>query len=717
MTTSESLDRCYKCGAKLVPQKELCPACGTPVPLHHLIRSRHRRRLFWRNLSRILIVVLLVAVVHLYQPHLDYYLQRFGVLRFSPLVTEAVNLANEHRGAVELLGSPIRVGWFVRGHIRDADSYRGESQLSIPVSGSKNHGKLLARVRRGQGPWIFTQLNLLPNDGGTVNLFESWADEKPRKVKTTRRVYLVPLGPLQDLGLQELPQYYREKFTLSVEVLDPIPLDPSVYDVAVGKVIDDELEALLKRRIPRVANDPSAVLIGITSEDMYVRDIDTSSMYNRYSIRSRFAFVSTFLLTPRRIQFPNEEELLRTRVRKLIGRDIGISAYRLPMSDDPTSLVSDTIGWVGNIDLLSESFEGRGPRAVVDEYRVARNEPSYEPEIAPAYSRPDLKSADGRYPCLLMKRRQNLRTSTSEFEVAVDACLQKSFINSDVDEIEVDLRSGLVMTRTTDFFVRGSFPVAATRCYRSWDKQSRTFGRNGALSWDMFPLVDTHLYTYMDLYLCDGSKIHYERISKGSGSADVLYEHRQTATPFLGSRMRWNGNAWDLRLPDGTVIFFPGTYNARRGVDGAMIEFRGPKGEKVKIERDRRRNLKRLVTPTENSINFEYDSRNRVIRAFDDQRGLVNYSYDVGGRLVEVQRAGLVSRFEYDYEDITAIYENGHRRIEFQYPLGRLEQIALADGRVYQIRYDHDPKSKSKILRTYLTLPNGVARKFEIKPD
>jgi hypothetical protein len=387
------------------------------------------------------------------------------------------------------------------------------------------------------------------------------------------------------------------------------------------------------------------------------------------------------------------------------------------MSDDPTSLVTETIGWVGNIDLLSEGFEGLGPRAVVDEYRVARNEPSYEPEIASAYAKTDLKKADGRYPCLLMKRQQNPRTSTSVFEVAVDNCLQRSFINSDVDEIEVDLRSGLVMTRTTDFFVPGSFPVAATRCFRSWDKYSRTFGRNGALSWDMFPLGDMHPYTYMDLYLCDGSKIHYERISKGSGSADVLYEHHQTATPFLGSRIRWNGHAWDLRLLDETAIYFPGTYNARRGVDGAMIEFRGSKGEAIKIERDRRRNLKRLVAPTQNSINFEYDSWNRVSRAFDDQKGLVNYSYDVGGRLVEVQRVGLVRRFEYDYEDITSIYENGHRVVQFQYPLDRVEQIALADGRVYKIRYDRDAKSKSKILRTYLTLPNGVVHKFDIKPE
>jgi hypothetical protein len=679
----------------------------------------HRRSLLWRNSLRVLIVVLLIVVVNLYRPYLNRYLPLFGVLRFSPIVTEAVNLANEHQGAVELLGSPIEIGWFVRGYIRDSGLYFGETELFIPVDGPKNKGTLLARVKKREGTWIFTEVNVSTN-GDSVNLFESSPDQKPRKLETSRRVYIVPLGSVPEVGLRELPQYYREKYNLSVELLDPIPLEESVYDVAEGKVVDDELEELLKRRIPRIANDPAAVLIGITAEDMYVRDEGTSSMYNRYNIRGRFGFVSTFLLTRRRFEGPSKDELLRARVRKLISRDIGVSAYRLPMSDDPTSVVSESIGWVGNIDILSERFEGLGPRAVVDEYRVAKNEPSYEPNIASTYSNAALKNADGRYPCLLMKRRQSGQsegTPTDMFDVTVNMCLQKSFINSDVDEIEIDLRTGLVMTRKTDLFLPGPFPVAATRCFRSWDNHSRTFGRNGSLSWDMFPQGDMHPYTYMDLYLCDGSKIHYERISTGAGSADVLYEHRQTATPFLGSRMRWNGNAWDLRLLDGTAIFFPGTYNARRGVDGAMLGFRGAKGETMKIERDRRRNLKRLISPSGNSVAFEYDSWNRVIKAFDDRKEVVNYSYDVGGRLVEVLRTGSVSRFEYDYEDITAIYENGRRLIEFQYPLGRVEQISLADGRVYKIRYDRDPQVKSKIMRTYLTVPGGVVHKFDTKPE
>ena len=600
------------------------------------------------------------------------------MLRFSPIVTEAINLANEHQGTVEILGSPIKLGWFVRGSIGEPELYFGESELFIPINGPKNRSTLIARAVNREGIWIFTKINLLIDGTNSLNLLEISPNQRPRRLETSRRVYIVPIGSLPEVGLRELPQYYREKYNLSVELLDPIPLDASVYDVAEGKVVDDELEELLKRRIPRIANDPAAVLIGITAEDMYVRSEGTSSMSNSYNIRGRFGFVSTFLLTRRRFEGPSKDGLLRARVRKLISRNIGVSAYRLPMSDDPTSVVSESIGWVGNIDLLSESFEGLGPRAVVDEYRVAKNEPSYQPKLLSTYSKVEPKKVDGRYPCLLMKRHQNEGTRSAAFDVTVDKCLPKSFIDTDADEIEVDLRSGLIITKRTDLFVPGRLPVAATRCYRSWDSHSRTFGRNTTLSWDMYPVGDMHPHTYMDLYLCGGSKIHYERISQGSGFADVLYEHRQTVTPFLGSRMRWNGNAWDLKFVDGAQMLFPGTYQVGRGNDGGLMSFLSATGESVTIERDRRRNLKSLSTSSQGSITFEYDSWNRVIKAIDHQARVVNYAYDVVGRLVEVQSVDSTSRFDYDYADITAIYENGRRLVQFQYSSGLVEQISRA---------------------------------------
>ena len=146
-----------------------------------------------------------------------------------------------------------------------------------------------------------------------------------------------------------------------------------------------------------------------------------------------------------------------------------------------------------------------------------------------------------------------------------------------------------------------------------------------------------------------------------------------------------------------------------------MLELRRSNGHTVKIERDRRRNLRRLIAPNQGSISFDYDSRYRIIKAFDDKGKVVKYAYDAAGRLIEVRGTGSTQRFDYDEDHLTAVYENGQRLLELRYPRGRAEQISLPDGRTYKIRYDRDPEDKSKLVRTYLTLPDGSVRKFELE--
>ena len=170
------------------------------------IGRNDRKTLAWRNLTRVVIALLLIIVANLYGPELVRFLPLVGVLRFSPIVTEAVHLANEHKGAVEMLGAPIEIGWVVKGYINDFSLSSGESRLRVPVKGSKDRGTLITRASNGQGPWIFSELKLLPEQGESVDLFDHRPDQRPTMVQTKRRVYLIPLGKVGDLGLEDLPK-------------------------------------------------------------------------------------------------------------------------------------------------------------------------------------------------------------------------------------------------------------------------------------------------------------------------------------------------------------------------------------------------------------------------------------------------------------------------------------------------------------------------------
>ena len=237
------------------------------------------------------------------------------------------------------------------------------------------------------------------------------------------------------------------------------------------------------------------------------------------------------------------------------------------------------------------------------------------------------------------------------------------------------------------------------------------------MSWDMFPLGERNPYTYVYILTCDGSRFHFDRISKGTGYADALYEHRATATPFFGARFGWNGNGWDVKLGDGTFLLFPESYYAKRGADGSLTGFRSANGQPVRIERDRRRNLVRLTASSGRWVSFEYDSSDRVIRASDDKNREVNYRYDAGGRLFQVMNGTQSRTFEYNRTYLTSIDENDRRLVDFRYTRGRVGEVAFGDGQTYKFRYDYDPRDDYTVLRTYLTPPDGTVTKFDIKSN
>ena len=245
-----------------------------------------------------------------------------------------------------------------------------------------------------------------------------------------------------------------------------------------------------------------------------------------------------------------------------------------------------------------------------------------------------------------------------------------------------------------------------------------SFGRNATLSWDLFPSGSRQPYTYVDVNTCDGNQLHFERISKGTGYADAVYEHRATATAFLGSRFSWNGNGWNLKLRDGSLLLFPESYYAKKTVDGAMTKFRDAQGQTVKMERNSQRHLQRITSPDGRSIAFEHDSAGRIYQAEDDQKRRVTYLYDHGGRLVEVRGPSEERRYDYRSTYLVKVEMNGQNVADFDYDRqGRISDLKLPDGRHYQFRYDYDRTDTRRIVRSILTAPDRSTAKFDFPPN
>lgn len=280
----------------------------------------------------------------------------------------------------------------------------------------------------------------------------------------------------------------------------------------------------------------------------------------------------------------------------------------------------------------------------------------------------------------------------------------------------VDCYTGLFLHIRNDLSLADVIPLNLTRTYRPRDTRSRTFGIGTNHDYDMFMVGDTLPWTYQDLILPDGGRIHFGRTSAGTGYADAVYEHTSTPTQFYGAKLAWHnvGNCvWKMTLKDGTVYCFPNSDGLTSARAAAPVSMTDRYGNTVMFTRDGSSNLTRVTSPNGRYIDFTYDASNRVTQAKDVGGRTVLYEYDASGRLWKVTNPmGGVEEYAYDgsHRMLTVKKPSGDIMMTNVYDAnGRVSQQTLADGGVYQFAYTLD--GSGKVTQTDVTDPRGYVRR------
>jgi YD repeat-containing protein len=271
--------------------------------------------------------------------------------------------------------------------------------------------------------------------------------------------------------------------------------------------------------------------------------------------------------------------------------------------------------------------------------------------------------------------------------------------------------TGLFVQRHTDFHFNEAFPTEIVRMYRPQDRQSRAFGIGTSHSFDIFLVGDAEHFSFIDLILADGARIHYRRVSPGTGFADAIFvSDDQFDNVFSGSRIQWNGHGWEILRQDGWTFVFPASTGARRSQQAALTGIHDASGHAFGLDRNSQGDLLSLTTPEGTSVRFDYDSKARVVRTEDNHGRHLKYEYDDSGRLVQVQDSeGYAERYTYDEQDLMlSVSVNGRLVLINEYDSsGHLTGQTLSDGRKLAYRYTAiDGKPKGTVLidpRGYLT--------------
>lgn len=157
------------------------------------------------------------------------------------------------------------------------------------------------------------------------------------------------------LSLDQLAKDYQGKLQLKIELLKEAPLESRVVDFWRRQLVAEELIELMKRRYPREAKNPKAILIGVTAGDMFIREYSWQFAF-AFRREGRFVVVSIARMDPVSFHEAPDPALLYTRARKMVSKNLGLLYYGLPETKDPRSVLYGPILGLDDLDKIGENF-------------------------------------------------------------------------------------------------------------------------------------------------------------------------------------------------------------------------------------------------------------------------------------------------------------------------------------------------------------------------
>lgn len=178
---------------------------------------------------------------------------------------------------------------------------------------------------------------------------------KKESLKGSGKLYFVPLGDFPAATANELASFYRKKYGLHVETLPNVQLAPVAINEERQQLIAEGAVEIMKQANPNLKNDPQAILIGLTDQDMYIASLDWEYGFS-FRDEGKYAVVSSGRMNIPVIKKPASEELIQTRMRKMVTKNVGILYYHLSQNDHPRSVLYRKVGGIRELDYMGEEF-------------------------------------------------------------------------------------------------------------------------------------------------------------------------------------------------------------------------------------------------------------------------------------------------------------------------------------------------------------------------
>jgi YD repeat-containing protein len=658
-------------------QAKQCPKCGWTCAqtAHACIRCKYEfpgstQRQLIQTTGRVTVVGGLILAFAAFAAL--FYITHVRVVS-TPAYQEGIRIAESSANLRTVLGDQITPRSLATGLVVDMYGSRFV-EWEVTLGGSRGRAHLYGVANELGGTLEFSRLTAIDSSRKRIDL-----TPKPTKLSLpsvpVKKVYLVPFGLDDGESLDWAPAYYQAKLGIEVFVLSPLPVDESVVDAKRHQLDGEKCLDYARKKHPELWADPSAILVAVTSRDMFIRSFRWAYAENLRE-DSRYALVSSARLQPASLLNKWNPEWLASRREKMLTKNIAILYFDLPMSSDYTSLLSGGVLSGSKVDCMTGLIIGAEGKwdPFIDEG---------EPQVA-IYDEPGKP--------LLWHMGYSLETLPDTSAQVFGAYLE----------------SGIFMLRQNDFRFDGEYALELKRAYDSQDDHSRAFGIGAMHSLDI--ILVGQMGSHVDLMFEDGDRVRFEHSAVASGIGDTY-----VATSGDYTTAVYAGDTWTVTRRDGWKFYFPYRPTALPDKVTVLTGFADPGGHLYRMERDSLGVLLSVVTPGGQWLHFENDSGHRIRRIEASTGRVVNYEYDGKGCLSRVSDSeGHVEL--YTYNDRGQMLTAAHGANEAPVLTnkynnsGNIKTQTMADGQKFQYHYFQDSSGpgRGKMVPDLITYPSGL---------
>src|ERR1700674_5168799 len=159
---------------------------------------------------------------------------------------------------------------------------------------------------------------------------------QPEELQDHGRLYFVSVGR-QVIPVESLAAYYRQKFKIKITVLPKVDLLPSACVPKRKQCAAEEVISAMTTAYPELARTLDSVMIALTDEDIFPRELGWDFTYSLHS--ARFAVISTRRMDPAFSRDPPDDSARLASTKQMLTKYVALLYFHLPESADPSSIL------------------------------------------------------------------------------------------------------------------------------------------------------------------------------------------------------------------------------------------------------------------------------------------------------------------------------------------------------------------------------------------